>query len=348
MASHLGVRFRTRQRNTVVYDVLREREGWYEVAEEDEDDPDSWDFFWADTSWCHEHLSRTKLAPHQRVNHFANHYELTRKDLLVKNLKRAKRALEREGQADEASRYDFFPDTFTLPADYHLFVEHFKSASRDAAADGAPAPLYIMKPVGKSQGKGIFLFNKLSQIADWRHRDAAEPYVCQRYVERPLLLAGKKFDLRVYVLVLSYSPLRVYLYRSGFARFAGARYSTSPRDIRNLEMHLTNVAVQRRSETFDARVGVKMDAKSLRLRLASRHGAEKIDRLFDDVQLLIVRSLLSVANVVVRDPHCFEIYGYDVIVDERLKPLLVEVNASPSLSADSRARSEERRVGKEC
>ena len=337
MASHLGVRFRTRQRNTVVYDVLREREGWSEVAEEDEDDPDSWAFFWADTSWCHEHLSRTKLAPHQRVNHFANHYELTRKDLLVKNLKRAKRALEREGQAEEASRYDFFPDTFALPADYHLFVEHFKSASRDAAADGAPAPLYIMKPVGKSQGKGIFLFNKLSQIADWRHRDAAEPYVCQRYVERPLLLAGKKFDLRVYVLVLSYSPLRVYLYRSGFARFAGARYSTSPRDIRNLEMHLTNVAVQRRSETFDARVGVKMDAKSLRLRLASRHGAEKIDRLFDDVQLLIVRSLLSVANVVVRDPHCFEIYGYDVIVDERLKPLLVEVNASPSLSADSRA-----------
>ena len=155
------------------------------------------------------------------MNHFANHYELTRKDLLVKNLKRAKRALEREGQADEASRYDFFPDTFALPADYHLFVEHFKSASRDAAADGAPAPLYIMKPVGKSQGKGIFLFNKLSQIADWRHRDAAEPYVCQRYVERPLLLAGKKFDLRVYVLVLSYSPLRVYLYRSGFARFAG-------------------------------------------------------------------------------------------------------------------------------
>ena len=101
-------------------------------------------------------------------------------------------------------------------------------------------------------------------------------------------------------------------------------------------MHLTNVAVQRRSETFGARRRKDGREKSSTAPRVS-HGAEKIDRLFDDVQLLIVRSLLSVANVVVRDPHCFEIYGYDVIVDERLKPLLVEVNASPSLSADSRA-----------
>jgi hypothetical protein len=28
--------------------------------------------------------------------------------------------------------------------------------------------LWIMKPIGKSQGKGIFLFSKLSQISDWR------------------------------------------------------------------------------------------------------------------------------------------------------------------------------------
>jgi tubulin polyglutamylase TTLL9 len=45
--------------------------------------------------------------------------------------------------------------TYNLPGDYSLFVEEFKKQGG----------VWIMKPVGKSQGKGIFLLNKLTQIA---------------------------------------------------------------------------------------------------------------------------------------------------------------------------------------
>lgn len=47
-------------------------------------------------SWIHNELDKAHLHDWQRINHFPNHYELTRKDLLIKNLKRAKKQLERE------------------------------------------------------------------------------------------------------------------------------------------------------------------------------------------------------------------------------------------------------------
>ncbi len=54
----------------------------------------------------------------QRVNHFRNHLELTRKDLLVKNMKRMKKQLERADALDEAAKYSFLPTSFVLPAEY--------------------------------------------------------------------------------------------------------------------------------------------------------------------------------------------------------------------------------------
>ena len=90
-----------------------------------------------------------------------------------------------------------------------------------------------MKPIGKSQGKGIFLFQKIGDIYEWSdNSNQPEPYIVQRYIHNPLLIGNKKFDLRIYVLVTSHNPLIIYLYRSGFARFTHYRYEIN--DIYNL------------------------------------------------------------------------------------------------------------------
>lgn len=62
-------------------------------------------------------------------------------------------------------------------------------------------------------------------------------------------------------------------------------------------------------------------------------GKEAADKLFDDINWCTVQSLKSVQGVMLSDRHCFELYGYDILIDDNLKPWLIEVNASPSLSA---------------
>ena len=73
---------------------------------------------------------------------------------------------------------------------------------------------YIAKPEAECQGRGIFLTRNIEDIENGRH------YVIQRYVTRPYLIDGLKFDLRIYVLLAGTDPLRVYLFEEGLARFA--------------------------------------------------------------------------------------------------------------------------------
>ncbi|XP_034446413.1 probable tubulin polyglutamylase TTLL9 isoform X3 [Hippoglossus hippoglossus] len=274
------------------------------------------------------------MEEHVRVNHFRNHYELTRKNLMVKNLKRYRKNLERDAGHMEASKCDFFPCTFALPSEYHLLVEEFKRS---------PGSIWIMKPVAKSQGKGIFLFRKLKDIMDWKkdgprseeQKDAAqvESYVAQRYIENPYLINARKFDLRIYILVTSYVPLKAWLYRDGFARFSSTRFSL--RTIDDKYMHLTNVAVQKTAPDYDPEKGCKWQMQQLRRYLTAKHGTEMVDTLFKEMDNIFVRSLQSVQKVIINDKHCFELYGYDVLLDQNLKPWLIEVNASPSHTPSS-------------
>jgi len=200
-----------------------------------------------------------------------------------------------------------------------------------------------MKPTSRSQGKGIFIINKLAQIkkwsstSKWAQQSVKETYVISRYLNDPLLVGGKKFDLRIYILVTSYRPLRVYQYAHGFARFCNAKYTNDMEDLDNPFIHLTNVAIQKHNDDYNSKHGGKWHVRYLRLYLESIYGIEKSNLLFGDVDQLIIHSLKSVQNVMINDRHCFECYGYDILIDADLKPWLVEVNASPSLSATTDA-----------
>lgn len=195
-----------------------------------------------------------RFQPRRLINHFPNHLELTRKDLMVKNIKRFRKEMEKENnpvaERDEQGNFiylDIVPMTFNLPQDYTIFCDEYRRQ---------PDLIWIMKPTARAQGKGIFLVSKLTQLKKWQNTpklpsapnskpEYKEPYIISRYIEKPFLVGGKKFDLRIYVLVTSYRPIKAYLHSGGFARFCNEKYSSDPNEVDNMMIHLTNVAIQK-------------------------------------------------------------------------------------------------------
>ena len=69
--------------------------------------------------------------------------------------------------------------------------------------------------------------------------------------------------------------------------------------------------------------------------LTARQGHHVVRQVRQQMDQIFIKSLQSVQKVMINDKHCFELYGFDILFDESLKPWLIEVNASPSLTASS-------------
>ena len=80
--------------------------------------------------------------------------------------------MKKKGELEEAASYAFVPETFALPNDYELFAEAYRRGERAAVGDDKQST-YIAKPAGKAQGRGIFLFKKLSKLNPWRDANAS-------------------------------------------------------------------------------------------------------------------------------------------------------------------------------
>ena len=149
-----------------------------------------------------------------------------------------------------------------------------------------------------------------------------------------------KFDLRLYVLIAGVDPLRIYLYHEGLARFATESYVVPNKDnIEDVCMHLTNYAINKESDKFifnedenDMSVGHKRSITSV-FKLMEENGVD-IEQLKKKIHQMIVKTMISGLSHLkfqyrscqldnFRSDMCFEILGFDVILNEELEPFLL-------------------------
>jgi len=371
-----------------------------------------------------------KFHPLQLVNHFPGSWQIGRKDMLWRNVRRMQRKAP--------LHFDITPPSFVLPDDWRAW---------ELSREQQPGALWIWKPVNSSCGRGIRVLKSTLDAAAEKALSQKKGVV-QRYVDKPLLLDGYKFDLRLYVVVTSYDPLKVYLNAEGLVRLATERYSASPQMLHHRTMHLTNYSVNKTATAYvknldtawqgavvpssarerrpgnrepkpveargstargrpeegtraapegedpmeesearsDCEVGdectefcrdegaVSSGEEEPRTEgpgghpRSSKWSLQQLQEYFashsldygvmmERIKDLIVKTLIAVEPPIVSLCHqganfqggssaqalrglgpnqtCFEIYGFDVLVDENLTPWLLEVNILPSLSSSS-------------
>ncbi|EDV22263.1 uncharacterized protein TRIADDRAFT_59327 [Trichoplax adhaerens] len=290
----------------IVKEVTLERFGMIQSKDEDL----SSFLFWCDTALPAERIAEFK--PYQRVNHFPGMGEICRKDSLARNLQ----------------KYNA----------YQGYCRELKKRKKTRT--------FICKPSNGAMGNGITL-TRNSENIPWN-----ENYVVQEYMEKPLLIDGLKFDLRIYVLVTSCDPLRIFLFDDGLVRLSTQPYTVpSDHNIDKLFMHLTNYSINKHSENFDNADehdrGTKRSIKFFNTWL--REHGYSVTQLWNNIADVIIKTIIAAA------PHllhiyrtcranslgtsissCFEILGFDVILDRKLRPWLLEVNRSPSFGTDGK------------
>jgi hypothetical protein len=196
--------------------------------------------------------------------------------------------------------------------------------------------MWLVKPGDRgNRGCGIGVYDTLEDVS--KRIDAkAKVWVIQKYIEQPLLVHKRKFDMRAYALVRQESSgeIRAFAYRDAYLRTTSVQYTT-----KNLDkmIHLNNDAVQKNGEDYGKFESAnKMSLEEFQKYLDTHHSKDGINvrqRIMPQISGLMADAVRAAAPRL--NPRgiqgCFEVYGFDFMIDSNFRVWMIEVNANPCL-----------------
>ena len=280
-----------------------------------------------------------EIHQNQHYNHFPYTFALGRKDYMYKHYKLFHNKFKND--------FNYVPETFILPEDSNDFLEKYKTIIPNLSFCKTK---FIVKPVGLSRGRGIKIlsnkseFKHLLKISQSKH---GLNYLISRYISKPHLINNKKYDLRVYVLISSLFPLKIYMYKEGLVRFATEEYIKG--DYKNVFIHLTNYSINKKNiprynindNNENYQNYSKWSFSQYKEYFESNNQGEHYKNIMRKVKDIIVKTIITSINDISFDialnkkNSLFELYGFDILVDSKFNTWLMEVNVGPSMKCGS-------------
>lgn len=190
--------------------------------------------------------------------------------------------------------------------------------------------VWIVKPGAMNRGNGIEVMDSFEALRAFiEDKPLGSLWVVQKYIEDPLLVDGRKFDIRAYVLV---EPLcgRVLMCEDCYVRTSSTAYALT--DLKDRSLHLTNDAVQSKTDQY----GQHEDANKLTMQaLQAKVGAgyDVRGRIVPRMREIAADTFAAVGPLLNPQAfrYCYELFGLDFMVDAAGAVYLIEINTSPAL-----------------
>ena len=192
--------------------------------------------------------------------------------------------------------------------------------------------IWIIKPSNLSRGRSIQCINSLNQINNISS-NLNNYFVIQKYIENPMIIYKRKFDIRQWVLVTHLNPLTLWMWEEPYLRFSAEDYDID--NFSNIYSHLTNNSIAKYSEKYKSESLIKEDMWELdyfKKYLKENYNKENIwDEIYEKMKNAIICSFDSGKHEIVYRENCFELYGYDFMIDNEFNVFLIEINSSPAM-----------------